>query len=803
MYLIADIGSTTTKTFLFTSNGKLLGSASASTTVEKPFEDVNIGLFNAIKILQKRSGLSLMADPSHLHKDIRLFATSSAGGGLQMVVIGLTNLYSAKLGHKAALGAGAIITDIICGGDGRDPEEKIQTLRNVSPDMILFCGGVDCENISNICKYAELIQEARVKNKYKNQTIPIVYSGNKNAFSEIKNILKGYPLFSTDNIFCNLKLSNDKQLQKKVIKIFFQHVMEDAPGYKRLKKKVSYNILPTPIAVNKTMKILDDRKKNILIFDIGGATTDIFTIYRGSYFRSVSANIGMSYSINNVLEQVGIRQIKKYLNHDISNEKIFNYIGNKHIHPNSIPKNKNEKAIEEAVAINAIQIAYKNHLKLYNEEFNNLQENNSKKNFQDFFRSYLQTPKFDIVIGSGGIVSKNPNLNSRQRILKSAFPHLNPEKIFIDDGFMFPHIGVLSQSYPLLAKKILESYSLQKVEEQRKRPFHKTYIVLPQVTDNRLVIKEKPIVKINNPGELNILKTTGQQIRREDILAEKVQKYYRKFYLPIPQNKNIIFKSNKIYLEKYDPIITLKLSKRTHKKIRAPFPCKLIDIKKYVIIIQENDANDLKKVKLSTQGVSKKKVKKRISELYDNKIIDRNFRFKDIIIDYAELHNFVASPISGKVIEYDEENAEILLKRMKIRETIKTYASGIIDKINSDSVEIKSDGFILHGKIGMGVSRIIRDISSILWIKNKIYFENFLELDYQVGFAFNLPYSDYRRFCKQNNKKSLIVFGNFDTYDFNTEFQNLKNILSDNYIYISPKTRIRAGVERPFVYWEK
>lgn len=62
----------------------------------------------------------------------------------------LTEIYSAKIGKKASLGAGVIIKDVICGGDGRDIDEKIRLLTKISPDMILLVGGINSTNIANI-----------------------------------------------------------------------------------------------------------------------------------------------------------------------------------------------------------------------------------------------------------------------------------------------------------------------------------------------------------------------------------------------------------------------------------------------------------------------------------------------------------------------------------------------------------------------------------------------------------------------------------------------------------------------------
>ena len=48
----------------------------------------------------------------------------------------------AKSAEKAALGAGAIVMDVLAVNDGRLPHEKIELIRQLRPDMLLLAGGV-------------------------------------------------------------------------------------------------------------------------------------------------------------------------------------------------------------------------------------------------------------------------------------------------------------------------------------------------------------------------------------------------------------------------------------------------------------------------------------------------------------------------------------------------------------------------------------------------------------------------------------------------------------------------------------
>ena len=65
-------------------------------------------------------------------------STSSAGGGLQMMVAGVVKSMSGESAERAALGAGSIVMDVLASNDGRKPHEKITRIRQLRPDMILL-----------------------------------------------------------------------------------------------------------------------------------------------------------------------------------------------------------------------------------------------------------------------------------------------------------------------------------------------------------------------------------------------------------------------------------------------------------------------------------------------------------------------------------------------------------------------------------------------------------------------------------------------------------------------------------------
>jgi sugar (pentulose or hexulose) kinase len=115
---ITDIGSTTTKGILIhTETSQILGIAHANTSVEEPDNDVKIGVLSAAWELEKQSEIKII-DSSTDHDElgfsdeVSYLSTSSAGGGLQILVIGLTLFDSGSSAKRAAYGAGGVILDV-------------------------------------------------------------------------------------------------------------------------------------------------------------------------------------------------------------------------------------------------------------------------------------------------------------------------------------------------------------------------------------------------------------------------------------------------------------------------------------------------------------------------------------------------------------------------------------------------------------------------------------------------------------------------------------------------------------------
>ena len=471
--LICDVGSTTTKAILFRRNNKgdmvFLGYEQYRTTVEFPEEDVWNGLINSISGLEKKTGWRILKNekllvPFTIDGGVDLFlATSSAGGGLQMITVGLVKYYTGESAERTALGAGAIVMDVLAIDDGRTPFEKIMALKDLKPDIILLSGGVEGGAISGVVQLGEILASSELKGKFGEYRVPLVYAGNSDGNEFIKIALeKKFDLTITENLRPDLKKENPIPARREILRIFMDHVMKMAPGYERLLRNVSAPILPTPGAVFELMKKYSEEKDiNVLSFDVGGATTDVFSAYNSEVTRTVGANLGMSYSLLQTIKRAEIDNVLRWMSLKIEKGVLMDIAANKMISPTSISKDEVEKEMEVAVAKEIIRMALEDHKKLAESReiidkiTSSVRGKDVKVKEWSTGRTPLDPLKIDMVIGSGGILSHN----SRERafeIMLDGFEAKGITGFYVDSIFMMPHLGVLSSINPGLALELFE-----------------------------------------------------------------------------------------------------------------------------------------------------------------------------------------------------------------------------------------------------------------------------------------------------------------------------------------------------------
>ncbi len=468
--IATDCGSTTTKAILIEKVGaeyRQTYRGESPTTVEAPFEDVTRGVLNSIQEVEELSGRKIL-DGERIMAPARgqtgvdaYISTSSAGGGLQMMVAGAIKTMTAESAQRAALGAGAIVMDVLATNDKRLPHEKIERIRHLRPDMILLSGGTDGGTISHVEELAQYIAAADPKPRLGiGYRLPVLFAGNVDARPRVTEMLaEKMELVVTDNLRPTLERENLMPARLEIQRLFLEHVMAQAPGYKKLMSWVSTAIMPTPAAVGKIMQTIARLNNiNVIGVDIGGATTDIFSVFGDVFNRTVSANYGMSYSISNTLADAGLANVMRWLAFDVDERDVRDRVKNKMIRPTTIPQTLEELKIEQAIAREALRLSFDQHKLLAVGLKGVQQERTIAEAFEQgqTGQSLIKMMELDMLVGSGGVLSHAPRRGQSMAMMIDSFQPEGVTYLAVDSIFMMPHLGVLSEVHPQAATEVFE-----------------------------------------------------------------------------------------------------------------------------------------------------------------------------------------------------------------------------------------------------------------------------------------------------------------------------------------------------------
>ncbi|HSL93398.1 MAG TPA: GlmL-related ornithine degradation protein [Bacillota bacterium] len=265
--LVAEVGSTTTVVNAFrgleTDQPTFAGQGMAPTSVGAG--DVTLGLRGAITDLSTRLGGNVKWE--------HMLATSSAAGGLRMTVHGLAYDMTARAAKEAALGAGALIKLVTA---GKMSQRELAETTAIKPNIVLLAGGVDHGERDTAITNAHYLAQLEIN-------APIIYAGNISCREEVLDILRSghKTVIAVDNVYPRIDELNIEPTRSAIQDVFEAHIVH-APGMSKIRDMVLGSIMPTPGAVMSAARLLSSCIGDLLVVDVGGATTDVHSVTAGS-----------------------------------------------------------------------------------------------------------------------------------------------------------------------------------------------------------------------------------------------------------------------------------------------------------------------------------------------------------------------------------------------------------------------------------------------------------------------------------------------------------------------------------------
>lgn len=460
-FLIVDIGETTKAILVQRENGvyRLAGMGESSTTLDVPELDVTAGIRRAAQKLGKQDGLIGEDGPV----GVSLLCSSGNGGGLYMMVAGVISMISGESAQRAALGAGAHLIGVFSKDDPRPEYRLVETMRETRPDLFLIAGGTDGGAFNQVLDMAATIRDADIKPRFgEHYKLPVIYAGNVDVRDRVAQTLtECYATRAVDNVRPEIERENLGFAKEAIYDSYMEHVITHSPGYERLAKWVKRPILPTQAAVGKMLYAYAERRKeNLLAVDVGGSTTDIYSVYRGVFNRSLDAEMGLTYGIMNILKTVGVGNIEKWLPEAMDERRIRNAVGNLMVqHPQTFTDE--QRVLRGALAREAIRVAVEAHKKLASR----LKGITIRRTIADTFSQNVETTYLDmgdtqIIVGMG---SAFQSLEESAHLLLDSLEPLYLSELYIDRVGLTPHAGMLLGDAPEAAFNLFTSETLQRL----------------------------------------------------------------------------------------------------------------------------------------------------------------------------------------------------------------------------------------------------------------------------------------------------------------------------------------------------
>ena len=456
--LLIDFGSTYTKVAaLDLDSEELLGRTQSPTTVET---DIMVGLSSALRQLEAATGLGVDQMATRL-------ACSSAAGGLRMVAIGLVPELTAEAAKQAALGAGAKLISVYSFAlTSRD----IRELEGSSPDIILLAGGTDGGNSEFILRNASTLAASDI-------SAPIVVAGNRAASDEVGNILEkgGKEAILTENVLPGLDRLNVEPARATIRDVFMRRIVH-AKGLDGAESFVGQILMPTPMAVLSAARLLADGAGDerglgeLLLVDVGGATTDVHSVAEGRprregvvlrgipepyAKRTVEGDLGIRYNARTILDTVGKSAVLAHAGLEGVEVPLEDAVQLRSTHTEMVPEDEVGQAVDVGLARAATEVAVRRHA------------GSLESVYTPTGRVEIQHGKdlteVQALVGTGGIFAWG---KAPRRVLEAAqYDARDPlslrpmqPKMYLDAPYILYAIGLLANVAPEKALRIAKAH---------------------------------------------------------------------------------------------------------------------------------------------------------------------------------------------------------------------------------------------------------------------------------------------------------------------------------------------------------
>ncbi len=452
--LAIEVGAAVTRVVLFDvveGQYRFVASGQAPTTAEAPFKDIGIGVREAIISLQAVTNTKILAPDNNLISPAQpdgsgvdaVVATISAGPAVKTVIVGLLNEVSLQSARRLAESTYSRVVESLDLSDHRKPEQQLDGIVRSRPDLVILTGGTDGGASRSILKTLEAVGLACYLMPMEKRPM-VLYAGNQKLAGDVQELLGGHAgkLEISYNVRPSLETEDLGPASRELAGLVTKLRQRQLKGVDELNMWTGGNMLPTSYAQGRMIRFLSrlyESTRGLLSVNVGASATSVAAGFGGELTLGTYPQFGLGESLGNLLQYSELDDVMRWMTLDISPNVVREYLFQKSLYPGAIPATKDEQAISQAVARQALYLAVRT----------------LKKDFPGLQTELM--PPLDLIIAGGGVISEGVSLGQSLLLLLDAIQPVGILQILIDQNNLLPLLGAAAERNHYLPVQVVDS----------------------------------------------------------------------------------------------------------------------------------------------------------------------------------------------------------------------------------------------------------------------------------------------------------------------------------------------------------
>jgi hypothetical protein len=329
----------------------------------------------------------------------------------------------------------------------RKPEQKIDSILRLRPDLVVITGGTDGGASRSIQKILEPIGLASFLLPEEKRP-SVLFAGNQKMEAEVKSLVGSLSssLHFSPNVRPSLETEDLDPAERELAHLFVGIRKRQIKGVDQLDLWSGGHVLPTAYATGRMVRFLAKvygGSKGILSVDIGASAASISAGFKGTSTLNVFPQFGLGENLAYLLKYTTLDDILRWSWLDISKGVLNDYLHQKSLYPSTIAATREDLAISQAITRQALYMAM-------------------QAARQDFPRDIAQikptlTPLFDPIIAGGGALSDASRPGQSLLLLLDSIQPVGVSTVILDQNNLLPLLGAAASQNNILPVQVMES----------------------------------------------------------------------------------------------------------------------------------------------------------------------------------------------------------------------------------------------------------------------------------------------------------------------------------------------------------